>query len=82
LYRDFNKAAPDELTTYAAFLTPPGGETVVALVCCYSGPVDKGEAIVRPLRIFWPAAQDQLGPMPYVAVQRLLDEGFPTGAYY
>jgi FAD/FMN-containing dehydrogenase len=81
-YREFNKAAPDELTTYAAFVNPPGGETVVALVCCYSGPADKGEEVVRPLRSFGPPAQDQLGPMPYVALQRLFDEGFATGSYY
>jgi FAD/FMN-containing dehydrogenase len=81
-YREFNKAAPDELTTYAAFVTPPGGETVVALACCYSGPADKGEEVVRPLKAFGPPAQDQLGPMLYVALQRMFDEGFATGSYY
>jgi FAD/FMN-containing dehydrogenase len=81
-YREFNEAAPDELTTYAAFVTPPGGETVVALCCCYSGPVDKGEEVVRPLKRFGRPAQDQLGPMPYVALQRIFDEGFPTGSCY
>ncbi len=49
-YRDFCKAAPDELTTYAGFLNPPGGDTVVALFCCYCGPLDKGEEVVRPLK--------------------------------
>ena len=81
-YREFNEAAPDELTTYAVFVTPPGGETVVALACCYSGPADKGEEVVRPLKAFGPPAHDQLGPMPYVALQRIFDEGFPTGASY
>jgi FAD/FMN-containing dehydrogenase len=81
-YREFNAAAPDELTTYAAFITPPGGETVVALICCYSGPLDRGEDIVRPLKIFGQPAQEQLGPMPYVALQRILDDGFPTGSFY
>jgi FAD/FMN-containing dehydrogenase len=81
-YREFNKAAPDELTTYAAFLTPPGGETVVALVCCYSGPVDKGEEVVRPLKVFEAPAQDKVGPIPYIELQQMLDEGLPTGAHY
>jgi FAD/FMN-containing dehydrogenase len=81
-YREFNKAAPDELTTYAGFVTPPGGDTVVALFCCYSGPVDKGKEVLRPLSIFTPEAQAQLGPMPYLAMQRLFDEAFPTGAHY
>lgn len=81
-YREFNRAAPDELTTYAAVVTPPGGETVVALFCCYSGSVDKGEEVVRPLTAFTPPADVQLGPMPYVALQRMLDDGFPIGASY
>jgi FAD/FMN-containing dehydrogenase len=81
-YRQFSMAAPDELTIYAALVDPPGGETVVALFCCYSGPVDKGEEVVRPLKRFGAPAQDLLGPMPYVAQQRIFDGGFPAGSYY
>ena len=81
-YRAFNKAAPDELTTYAAFVNPPDGDTVVALICCYAGPVDKGEKLVQPLKSLGRPILDALGPMPYVAQQRLFDGGFPTGAYY
>ncbi len=81
-YREFTKGAPDELTTYAAFIDPPGGETVVALFCCYCGPLDKGEKVISPLRSSGPPAQDMLGPMPYVAEQRLFDGGFPAGSYY
>jgi FAD/FMN-containing dehydrogenase len=81
-YRAFNKAAPDELTTYAGFVNPPDGDTVVALICCYSGPLDKGEKVVRPLKSQGRPIMDALGPMPYVAQQRLFDGGFPTGAYY
>ncbi len=81
-YREFTKAAPDELTIYAAFVDPPGGKTVTALFCCYSGPPDKGEEVIRPLKSFGPPAQDLLGPMPYVAQQRIFDGGFPAGSYY
>ena len=81
-YRQFAKAAPDDLTTYAAFVTPPGGETVSALFCCYCGPLDKGEEVIRPLRSLGSPVQDLLGPMPYVAQQRLFEGGFPAGSYY
>jgi hypothetical protein len=81
-YRDFNEAAPDELTTYALFITPPESDTVVALCCCYAGPLDKGEEVVRPLKMFGPPALDQLGPMPYVALQRMFDDAFPIGSNY
>ena len=81
-YREFSKVAPDELTTYAAFLDPPGGGTVAAVICCYCGPIDKGEEVVRPLKSFGPPLQDMLGPMPYAAQQCLTDAANPTGSYY
>lgn len=81
-YRDFTKTAPDELTTYAGFLTPPDGETIVALVCCYCGPLDQGEQTIRPLKSLGTAVVDALGPLPYVAQQQVFDPGFPTGSNY
>jgi len=81
-YREFSKAAPDELTIYAAFVNPPGGETVAALFCCYCGPLDKGEEVIRPLRSFGPPIEDLLDPMPYLTQQRIFDDGFPAGSYY
>jgi FAD/FMN-containing dehydrogenase len=81
-YREFSKAAPDELTTYAAFLDPPDGGTVAAVICCYCGPIDKGEEVVRPLKSFGPPLQDMLGPMPYTVQQCLTDAAFPAGSYY
>ena len=81
-YREFSKAAPDELTTYAAFLDPPDGGTVVAVMCCYCGPIDKGEEVVRPLKSFGPPLQDMLGPMPYTVQQCLTDAAFPAGSHY
>jgi len=81
-YREFSKAAPDELTIYAALLNPPDGDTVIALFCCYCVPLDKGEEVIRPLKSLGPPVQGMLGPIPYVAQQRIFDEGFPAGSYY
>jgi FAD/FMN-containing dehydrogenase len=81
-YREFSKAAPDELTIYAALVDPPGAETVVALFCCYCGPVDKSAEVIRPLMLLGQPVQDVLGPMPYVAQQHIFDGGFPAGSYY
>jgi hypothetical protein len=81
-YREFRRAAPDELTTYAGFLNPPDGDTVVALICCYCGPLDKGEQVIRPLRSFGPPLQDMLGPMSYAAQQCLTDAALPAGSHY
>jgi FAD/FMN-containing dehydrogenase len=82
-YREFTqRVAPDELTTYAGFLNPPGGDIVAALICCYCGPLDKGEDVVRPLRSFGPPLQDLLGPIPYTAQQCLTDAALPAGSHY
>jgi hypothetical protein len=81
-YREFSKTAPDELTIYAGILDPPGSETVIALICCYCGPEDKGEAVIRPVKSFSSPLQDMLGPLPYAAQQSLTDAGFPAGSYY
>lgn len=81
-YREYTKAAPDELTIYAAFVNPPGGETVAALFCCYSGSLDTGEEVIRALRSFGSPIEDRLGPMPYLNQQRTFDDGFPAGSYY
>jgi FAD/FMN-containing dehydrogenase len=80
-YREFTKSAPDEVTTYAGFLNPPDSDAVAALICCYCGPIEKGEEVIRPLKSLGPL-QDMLGPMPYAAQQCLTDAALPTGSYY
>jgi len=47
-----------------------------------AGPLDKGEEVIRPLRSLGSPVQDLLGPMPYVAQQRLFEGGFPAGSSY
>jgi FAD/FMN-containing dehydrogenase len=81
-YREFSKAAPDELTMYALLFNPPESDAMVALVCCYCGPLDKGHEVIRPVKSFGPPLQDLLGPMPYAAQQSLTDAGFPAGSLY
>ncbi len=78
-YREFVVGQPDELTTYAALLTAPDGNPVVAMACCYSGPLDRGEEVVAPLRQFGSPVADLIGPMPYVAVQGMIGQAFPHG---
>jgi FAD/FMN-containing dehydrogenase len=87
-YRDFMAGARDEVGSALAFITAPPapfvpepvrGQPVVGIVICYSGPVEEGEEAIRPLREFGPPGIDLVQPMPYVAVQRLIDEGNPKG---
>lgn len=78
-FREFTQHAPEELTTYCGMLTSPDGVPVVALIACYSGAIEEGEAVLRPLREFGSPIADLIQPMPYRAMQSLLDAGFPAG---
>ena len=87
-YRDFMADAPDEVGTGLAFITAPPeefvpepvrGQPVIGIVCCYSGSVEDGEEAMRPLRELPYIGVDLVQPMPYVAVQQLLDPPNPKG---
>jgi FAD/FMN-containing dehydrogenase len=73
-YRDFCRTLPDEAEAYAAVLTAPQGMPVAALILGYNGPVKDGERVLAPARGFGKPIADVVGPMPYGARQRLLDE--------
>jgi FAD/FMN-containing dehydrogenase len=80
-YREFSASEPDELTTYAGLLTGPDGTPLVGIVPCYAGPPEQGEKLVERLHKFGPPVVDMIGPMPYVAVQRMFNDAFPPGRY-
>src|SRR5213594_1407109 len=73
-YRDFGGTLPDEAEAYAALLTAPEGMPVAALILGYNGPIAKGEKVLAPARRFGKPVADVVGPMPYAARQRMLDE--------
>jgi FAD binding domain-containing protein/berberine-like enzyme len=73
-YRDFSSTLPDEAEAYAALLTAPDGRPVAALILGYNGPIADGERVLAPARRFGKPVADVVGPMPYAARQRLLDE--------
>jgi FAD/FMN-containing dehydrogenase len=86
-FRDWAGSAPDEASMLAAVLTmgpepfvPPAlvGHPAVALLGCWCGDLDDGAAALGPLRGLEPVA-DLFGPMPYPALQGMLDAGAPAG---
>jgi FAD/FMN-containing dehydrogenase len=90
-YRDFVADAPDALGTVIRLGTIPplraiDGELhfrpAIAVACCYAGPVDEGERVVRPLRAFGSPLVDLVGPTRYVDHQRGLDATVPHGWRY
>jgi FAD/FMN-containing dehydrogenase len=86
-YRELMRAAPDELGGCAVLqLAPPApfmpdalvGRPVLTIVVAAFGDLERAERLVAPLRALAPAA-DAVGPMPYVALQSMLDAGNPSG---
>ena len=73
-YRDFSSTLPDEAEAYAGLLTAPQGMPVAALILGYNGPIAEGEKVLAPARRFGKPVADVVGPMPYAARQRMLDE--------
>jgi FAD/FMN-containing dehydrogenase len=86
-YRDVMEAADDDLGGCAALrLAPPApfvpphlvGRPVLGIVVAAFGDLDRAERLVAPLRALAPDA-DAVGPMPYCALQSMLDDGNPAG---
>jgi FAD/FMN-containing dehydrogenase len=80
-YREQTAAAPDELTTFVGLLSTPDGIPVVAFVPAYAGDAAAGEAAVAGYRAMGEPIADMVGPMPYVALQQMLDDGFQPGSH-
>jgi FAD/FMN-containing dehydrogenase len=74
VYRDLCPTLPDEAEAYAGLLTAPQGMPVVALMLGYNGSIAEGEKIFAPARRFGQPLADLVGPMPYTARQRMLDD--------
>jgi membrane protein DedA with SNARE-associated domain/FAD/FMN-containing dehydrogenase len=87
-FRDFMSQAPDEVGAGAALITAPPepfvpeaarGKRAVAIIVCYAADVDQGERVLSPLREFGSPVVDLVQPMPYTAVQQLIDPSLPKG---
>ncbi len=87
-FRDASSSFPDAVTAIAAlkmappvpFLPPEAhGRPVVVLSLCWSGPIDDGEAALRPLREIAPPLADLLVPRPYTELQSMLDASWAPG---
>jgi FAD/FMN-containing dehydrogenase len=87
VFRDWAADAPDEASMLVAIFTAPPepfvppalvGQKAIAILGCWCGDPDAGTTAVRPLRALSPVA-DVFGPMPYVALQGMLDGGAGPG---
>jgi FAD/FMN-containing dehydrogenase len=87
-YREFIADAPEEFGGFPAFqIAPPlpfipedrHGETFLAFVACWAGPLDEGEAMLKPLHDVAHVVAEHVGPMPYPALNAAFDPLVPPG---
>jgi FAD/FMN-containing dehydrogenase len=82
--------AADELTTVLNLTTAPPvpflpesvhGTPVVAVLGMWSGALEDGDAATQPFRRLGQPIADLFGPMPYTAMQTLIDPLYPRGLH-
>jgi hypothetical protein len=86
--RGYMADAPDDLGAAVAFVSAPPEEFVppemhfkpiTGVVICWTGDHEEGERVVAPIREVAQPMMDMVGPMPYVALQSMLDGGGQKG---
>jgi FAD/FMN-containing dehydrogenase len=65
-FRKFTAEAPDELTSYLNLAGDSDQGAVLGIDVCYAGPIEAGEAVLRPLRQFGSPLSDTIAPMRYL----------------
>ncbi len=87
-YREFIKDASRDYGAFPAFqIAPPlpfipedrHGDTLVAAIVHWSGPLDQGENAMKPFRDFAPRVGEMVAPMPYPWLNGAFDAIFPKG---
>jgi FAD/FMN-containing dehydrogenase len=87
-YRDLMRDAPREYDGFPAFqLTPPVpvvpedrvGEPSLAIVSCWTGPTDEGQAILDGFRAVASPFAEMVGSMPYPVLNSAFDPLVPPG---
>jgi FAD/FMN-containing dehydrogenase len=87
-FREYIADAPEQLGAFPAFqIAPPlpfipedrHGDTFIAMVACWAGPLEEGEAALKPFHDAAPVVAEHVGPMPYPALNSAFDGLVPPG---
>jgi FAD/FMN-containing dehydrogenase len=87
-YREYIADAPEQLGAFPAFqIAPPlpfipedrHGDTFIAMVACWAGPLEEGEKALKPFHDIAPVVAEHVGPMPHPALNSAFDGLVPPG---
>jgi FAD/FMN-containing dehydrogenase len=81
-YREAAAAASDDLTVFAALVHAPDGSgaKLAAMVVFHTGAPEEAERELAVFKEWGSPLLIQVGPMPYQAMNTILDAGYPAGA--
>ncbi len=86
--RDYMRDAPEDLGAGIAFISAPPEpfvpaemhfQPIVGMIICWTGDHEEGERVLAPIRDVAQPVMDMVQPMPYTALQSMLDAGGPHG---
>jgi FAD/FMN-containing dehydrogenase len=81
-YRDYGIQTPENLGLSAYIMHAPAvapfpaelwDQRALVIVACFNGPIEEGEAVLRPLRAAGRPALDLIGPISYTDQQQILE---------
>jgi len=90
-YRQWAPGLPDEMSSGIGLRNQPAdhfipaaaqGKPTISVTACYAGSVADGEALMATLRGVAPVLVDDLRPMPYVAVNHMMDIPHGVRSYW
>jgi FAD/FMN-containing dehydrogenase len=88
--REYMREAPEDLGAGIAFISAPPEpfvpaemhfKPVLGLIVCWTGEHAEGERVVAAIREAMQPVMDMVQPMPYTALQSMLDAGGPHGTH-
>jgi FAD/FMN-containing dehydrogenase len=87
-YRELLPSLPEELSGWLGLLTVPPvppfpeqlwGRKVCGIVWCYTGPHDRADAVLEPVKSFGSPLMVGLQAMPFNVLQSMFDPLYPAG---
>jgi FAD/FMN-containing dehydrogenase len=83
-YADFTSKASEEMGSFMGFTGAPdgSGNLICVFIGCHSGTPEAAAAELKPVKEFGPPILDLLGPIPYTAMQSMLDNPARAQVYW
>jgi FAD/FMN-containing dehydrogenase len=81
-YREAAAATSDDLTVWAGIVHAPDGSgmKLAAMIVFHVGDPAQADSDLAPFRAFGSPVMVEIGPMPYPAMNMMLDAAYPDGA--